>query len=85
MTPHDLRSFTRSTLLMTSLPMLSNTRTFHIGSPSSFRMGAECEMRPFAEDASWCDSPAGRGSWFRLRIFSIEAVCWSARAVAVAG
>lgn len=40
--PHARRSLTLSTLLMTSLPRSSNTNTFHIGSPSEFRMGVEC-------------------------------------------
>ena len=40
-TPHVLKSFTRSTLLMTSRPKLSKTRTFQIGSPSSFRIGVD--------------------------------------------
>lgn len=38
-TPHVLKSLTRSTLLMTSLPMPSKTRIFQIGLPSSLRMG----------------------------------------------
>lgn len=39
--PHPLRSLTRSTLLITSLPRLSNTSTFHMGSPSAFKMGVD--------------------------------------------
>lgn len=40
-TPHVRRSFTRRTLLITSLPKLSKTRTFHIGSPSELRIGVD--------------------------------------------
>ncbi len=47
-TPHVRKSLTRSTLLITSLPRLSNTRTFHIGSPSEFRIGVALGMRPSA-------------------------------------
>lgn len=47
-TPQPLRSFTRSTLLMTSLPRLSNTSTFHIGLPSASNNGVDLGSRPFA-------------------------------------
>lgn len=47
-TPHPLRSFTLRTLLITSLPKLSKTSTFHIGSPSAFRIGEEVGNNPFA-------------------------------------
>lgn len=73
-TPHPLRSLTRSTLLMTSLPRLSNTRTFHIGSPSEFRIGVALGMRPLTADGScWVVEGSGE-AWLRLRIFSREAV-----------
>ena len=52
-TPQARRSFTRSTLLITSRPRSSKTSTFHMGSPSELRMGAECGIRPLAADASW--------------------------------
>ena len=45
-TPHALKSLTRSTLLMTSRPMLSKTRIFQIGLPSSLRMGVVWVARP---------------------------------------
>lgn len=66
-TPHARRSFTRRTLLMTSLPRLSNIRTFHIGSPSSFSMGAVCEM-----DAWFSKSDCCGGVWFRFRTLVME-------------
>jgi len=50
--PNPRKSLTRSTLLITSLPRLSNTSTFHIGSPSAFRMGVDCGMSPFVTAAS---------------------------------
>jgi len=72
-TPHALKSFTRMTLLMTSLPRLSNTNTFHIGCPSSLRMGVDSGRNPLA-CGSCCSSGLRGGSWLRLRIFSIDAI-----------
>ena len=51
-TPHARRSLTLSTLLMTSRPRSSNTSTFHIGSPSAFRIGVDCGMSPFVAGVS---------------------------------
>jgi len=45
-TPQDLKSLTLRTLLMTSLPRLSNTNTFQIGSPSAFKMGVDLGVSP---------------------------------------
>lgn len=42
-TPEALRSFTRRTELMTSLPISSNTSTFHIAPPGAMVSGALCE------------------------------------------
>lgn len=71
-TPQLRRSFTRRTLLMTSLPKLSNTSTFHIGWPLASRIGVDFGNRPFAL-GSWCSSAFCSEVWFKLRIFSIEA------------
>lgn len=46
--PMARRSLTRSTLLITSRPRSSNTRTFQMGSPSAVRMGAVEAKVPFA-------------------------------------
>jgi hypothetical protein len=54
-TPHARKSLTLRTLLMTSRPLLSKTRTFHIGSPSSFKMGVDWGMTAAAPSA--CTSP----------------------------
>lgn len=54
--PIPRRSLTRSTLLITSLPKLSNTNTFHIGSPSVLRIGVVLGMSPFDAEGSWCRS-----------------------------
>ena len=51
---------------MTSLPILSKTNTFHIGSPSSFSRGVLCWFVPSVSSVS-------EGSWLRLSIRSIEA------------
>ena len=53
-TPHVLRSLTRSTLLITSLPRSSKTKTFHIGFPSSSNIGADVDTTPLLDEApSW--------------------------------
>ena len=67
--PHPRKSFTRNTLLITSLPRLSNTKTFHIGSPSSFKMGVDCGRSP--PDA--CSSSLSSTVWLRLRMRLMEA------------
>ena len=54
-TPHVLKSLTRSTLLITSLPRSSKTKTFHIGFPSSSKIGADDDTTPLL-----CEAP----SWF---------------------
>lgn len=46
MTPQLRRSLTRSTLLITSLPSVSKTSTFHMGSPSAFKMGVDLGTSP---------------------------------------
>lgn len=43
----DRKSFTRRTLLITSRPRSSNTRTFHIGSPLEVKM-EPAGANPFA-------------------------------------
>jgi len=73
-TPHDLRSLTRNTLLMTSLPRLSKTSTFHIGSPSAFRIGVDLWVMPLTVFPSEGAFGSSWGTWFKLRIFSIEAI-----------
>lgn len=52
-TPHPRKSDTRKTLLIMSLPKLSNTRTFHIGSPSEFSIGVDFGIKPFEAEGSW--------------------------------
>lgn len=47
-TPIDRRSLTRRTLLMTSRPRSSKTKTFQIGFPSPSRMGATGARSPLA-------------------------------------
>lgn len=66
----DRRSLTRRTLLITSLPMSSKTRTFHIGLPSASRIGATGAWSPFA-----CASSVSLDSTvsLRFRIFLREA------------
>jgi hypothetical protein len=64
---------TRRTLLITSRPRSSKTSTFHIGSPSEFKIGVAFETRPFAELASCCVEEVSGAGWLRLSIFSIEA------------
>lgn len=73
-TPHVRRSLTRSTLLMISRPKSSNTRIFHIGFPSSSRIGTDEEVISWelAFGSAWLF--AGSWAWFRLRIFSMEPV-----------
>lgn len=66
-TPLLRKSLTRKTLLMISLPRLSKTRTFHIGSPFSLRrevVGDPGAVSPFAVE-DW--------SWLRLKIRSMDA------------
>ena len=67
--PHPRRSLTRRTLLITSRPRLSNTRIFHMGSPSSLSMGVDFGTSPLV---SLLDSDPV-ASWLRFKIFSIEA------------
>lgn len=73
-TPHVLRSLTLSTLLMISLPKSSNTKIFHIGFPSSSRIGTDDEVISWelALGSAWL--AAGSWAWFKLRIFSMEPV-----------
>lgn len=72
-TPHPRRSLTLSTLLITSRPRLSKTRTFHIGSPSEVRIGFVCGISPLAADSSGFVVVGSRGERFRFRIFSNDA------------
>ena len=76
--PHPRRSLTRSTLLITSLPKLSKTRTFHMGSPSELRMGVDLGIRPFAAEGSWWVSEDSWGMLLRFSMRSIEAAVVSA-------
>lgn len=69
-TPRDRRSLTRRTLLITSRPRSSKTRTFQIGSPSAFRMGDEGPRAPVARGSS--PSPCS-SALLRLRIFFKDA------------
>jgi len=71
-TPHARKSLTRSTLLMTSRPRSSKTKTFHIGSPSALRIGTEEEVGPLLAFGSAWPSVDCAGSWFKFKIFSIE-------------
>lgn len=71
--PQALRSLTLNTLLITSLPRLSNTRTFHIGSPSELSIGVEDGMRPFVADDSWCSSVCSCRVWLRFSMRCMEA------------
>lgn len=70
-TPIERRSLTRMTLLITSRPKSSNTRTFQMGFPSASRMGATGAKSPLA-----CASSASLDSTvsLRLRIFLRDAV-----------
>lgn len=70
-TPIERRSLTRITLLMTSLPKSSKTRTFQMGFPSASRMGATGAKSPLA-----CASSASLDSMvsLRLRIFLRDAM-----------
>lgn len=70
-TPQARRSFTRRTLDMTSRPMSSNTRTFHIGSPVSERIGAFAGSSPLAFGSPWAS--AGCVGELRFRMRSMEA------------
>jgi hypothetical protein len=71
-TPQALRSFTLRTLDMTSLPMLSNTSTFHIGSPVSESIGAFAGTSPLAFDSLW--PSMGCVGELRFSMRSIEAI-----------
>ena len=71
--PHDLRSLTRRTLLMTSRPRLSKTKTFHTGSPSTPKMGVDCCRSPLACDSSCAPSKLRGGTLLRFKIFLIAA------------
>ena len=79
--PRLRRSLTRSTVLITSLPKLSNTSTFHIGSPSAFSMGVDCDISPFVAAASCWPSPVSGGTSFRLSTRLIAAIAVSARSL----
>jgi hypothetical protein len=57
---------------MTSLPMLSNTSTFHIGSPVSERIGAFAGTNPLAFCSLWVSM--GCVGELRFRMRSIEAM-----------
>jgi len=71
-TPIALKSLTLKTLLITSLPRSSNTRTFHTGSPSLLTTDALGATKPPAEPA--CSSESlGSKSWFRLSILRRDA------------
>ena len=71
-TPQVRKSFTRRTLLITSRPRSSKTKTFHIGSPSELSMGAEGATIPLLVALeSWIVSLGG--VLLRFRIFSMEA------------
>ena len=72
-TPNERRSFTLRTLLMTSRPRSSKTRTFQMGSPVDVVMGAEGARRP--SDGAACVSSVSEASTasLRLRIFLREA------------
>lgn len=72
MIPQFLKSFTRKTLLITSLPRLSKTNTFHIGSPSEFKIGVDLAVKPL-EVAPSARSVDSAGTWFRFRMRSIDA------------
>lgn len=71
--PQLLRSFTRSTLLITSLPRLSKTNTFHMGSPSEFKIGVDFAVRLLEVVPSLARSDDSAGTWLRLRMRSIDA------------
>jgi hypothetical protein len=71
-TPQARRSFTLRTLDMTSLPMLSNTNTFHIGSPVSESIGAFAGTSPLAFGSLWPST--GWVGELRFSMRSIEAV-----------
>lgn len=72
-TPHERKSETRRTLLIISLPRLSKTSTFQIGSPSALRIGVALVTRPLARVASCCVSALSGEAWLRFRTFSIDA------------
>ena len=72
-TPKLLRSLTLRTLLIMSRPRSSKTKTFHIGSPSVFRMGAVLGVSPFVVTESNPFSEDVKESRLRLRISSIDA------------
>lgn len=73
-TPHMRKSLTRNTLLITSRPRSSNTSIFHMGFPSSSRMGVDVGFKPstLACESWW--ALAGSCAWFKFKIFSIEPV-----------
>lgn len=71
-TPQLRRSLTRSTLLITSLPSASNTSTFHIGSPSAFRIGVDFGTSPLEAVLSSVESEVSV-AWLRFKMRSIEA------------
>lgn len=69
-TPIERKSLTRMTLLMTSLPRSSKTRTFQMGFPSASRIGATGASKPLAWASSVSlDSMVS----LRLRIFLRDA------------
>ena len=70
-TPLLRRSLTRSTLLIMSLPRLSNTRTFQTGSPFSVRRES---IWYCAAAESLLDPSFVARSWFKPNILSIDAM-----------
>ena len=66
-TPLARKSFTLKTLLMMSLPRLSNTRTFQMGSPFSPSRDVACGLL----GASMVGTEADISSLLRLNIRSI--------------
>jgi len=80
-TPQARRSFTLKTLLITSRPKLSKTKTFQIGSPSEFKIDVVCEIRPgVLAMGSLEASGDAMGFWFRFKILAIEAILNDVRA-----
>ena len=74
-TPQARRSFTLKTLLITSRPKLSKTKTFQIGSPSELKIDAVCEIRPDVLATESLEASAGAtGFWFKFKILAIEAI-----------
>ena len=72
-TPQPRRSLTLKTLDITSRPRLSNTRTFHIGSPSEFNIGVLFGRRPLDAAGSCGLGDCSSAEWLRFKILSMEA------------